>query len=222
MSDQPFGNPARAPARAPLAVGGNIDAATLLTAYRSGIFPWYSEGEPVQWWCPNPRFVMRPQDLKVTKSLAKELKKSEWKVTYDQAFETVMRACGKAPRPGQDGTWITEEMIAGYTELHRLGFAHSVEVSWDGELVGGLYGVSIGCVFHGESMFYTRPNASKVGYVHLVEQLALGGFKLIDCQMPTEHLANFGAFAVPRLEFLTVLAQERDRTPRSTPWAKIT
>jgi len=217
-----FGNPNQAPARAPLAVGGPLDATTLLQAYRSGIFPWYSPGEPVQWWCPDPRFVLLPANLRVTDSLAKVLRKTGWKITYDQAFKTVMQACADSPRPGQDGTWITPEMIDAYTALHQLGHAHSVEVYWEGELVGGLYGVSVGRIFHGESMFYRRPNASKVGFVTLVQALIQGGYQLIDCQMPTEHLANFGAFPVRRREFLSVLERERDQVPHFQPWTRST
>jgi leucyl/phenylalanyl-tRNA--protein transferase len=200
MSEWPYGDPARAPARGPLHVGGELDFATLLAAYRHGVFPWYSEDEPVQWWSPNPRFVLPPGDLRVTDSLRKTMRKPGWTVTLDQAFERVMRACAAVPRHGQDGTWITEEMIAAYVELHRRGHAHSVEVSWQGELVGGLYGVAIGRIFHGESMFHTRSDASKVGFAALVGRLRTAGFQLIDCQMPTAHLASLGAAPIRRAE----------------------
>ena len=218
MREWTHGDPARAPANAPVACGGALDSPTLLAAYRAGVFPWYSEGEPVQWWSPDPRFVLRPCDLRVSDSLRKTLRKPGWSVTYDRAFETVMRACAAVPRPGQDGTWITEEMVRAYGQLHAEGHAHSVEVSWEGQLVGGLYGVSLGRLFHGESMFHLRSDASKVGFVHLVERLALCGFRLIDCQMPTRHLASLGAFAVPRKEFLAVVRHERDLTPDGDPW----
>ena len=218
MSEWPYGDPARAPARGPLHVGGELDFATLLAAYRHGIFPWYSEDEPVQWWSPNPRFVLPPGDLRVTDSLRKTMRKPGWTVTLDQAFERVMRACASVPRPGQDGTWITEEMIAAYVELHRRGHAHSVEVSWQGELVGGLYGVAIGRIFHGESMFHTRSDASKVGFVALVGRLRTAGFQLIDCQMPTAHLASLGAAPIRRAEFLATLARERDQAPAAHAW----
>jgi leucyl/phenylalanyl-tRNA--protein transferase len=201
-----------------LHVGGELDFATLLAAYRHGIFPWYSEDEPVQWWSPNPRFVLPPGDLRVTDSLRKTMRKPGWTVTLDQAFERVMRACASVPRPGQDGTWITEEMIAAYVELHRRGHAHSVEVSWQGELVGGLYGVAIGRIFHGESMFHTRSDASKVGFVALVGRLRTAGFQLIDCQMPTAHLASLGAAPIRRAEFLATLARERDQAPAAHAW----
>ena len=218
MSEWPYGDPARAPARGPLHVGGELDFATLLAAYRHGIFPWYSEDEPVQWWSPNPRFVLPPGDLRVTDSLRKTMRKPGWTVTLDQAFERVMRACAAVPRPGQDGTWITEEMIAAYVELHRRGHAHSVEVSWQGELVGGLYGVAIGRIFHGESMFHTRSDASKVGFAALVGRLRTAGFQLIDCQMPTAHLASLGAAPIRRAEFLATLARERDQAPAAHAW----
>jgi leucyl/phenylalanyl-tRNA--protein transferase len=218
MSEWPYGDPARAPARGPLHVGGALDFATLLAAYRHGVFPWYSEDEPVQWWSPNPRFVLPPGDLRVTDSLRKTMRKPGWTVTLDQAFERVMRACAAVPRPGQDGTWITEEMIAAYVELHRRGHAHSVEVSWQGALVGGLYGVAIGRIFHGESMFHTRSDASKVGFAALVGRLRTAGFQLIDCQMPTAHLASLGAAPIRRAEFLATLARERDQAPAAHAW----
>ncbi|MEY3772894.1 MAG: leucyl/phenylalanyl-tRNA/protein transferase [Verrucomicrobiota bacterium] len=218
MSEWPYGDPARAPARGPLHVGGELDFATLLAAYRHGVFPWYSEDEPVQWWSPNPRFVLPPGDLRVTDSLRKTMRKPGWTVTLDRAFERVMRACAAVPRPGQDGTWITEEMIAAYVELHRRGHAHSVEVSWQGELVGGLYGVAIGRIFHGESMFHTRSDASKVGFAALVGRLRTAGFQLIDCQMPTAHLASLGAAPIRRAEFLATLARERDQAPAAHAW----
>jgi len=218
MSEWPYGDPARAPARGPLHVGGSLDYPTLLAAYRHGVFPWYSEDEPVQWWSPHPRFVLRPDDLRVTDSLRKTMRKSGWAVTLDQDFAGVMRACAAVPRPGQDGTWITEEMIAAYSELHRRGHAHSVEVTWQGELVGGLYGVAVGRIFHGESMFHTRSDASKVGFVALVDRLRHAGFRLIDCQMPTAHLASLGARPIPRTAFLVTLALERDQPPAADAW----
>jgi leucyl/phenylalanyl-tRNA--protein transferase len=190
----------------------------LLTAYRHGVFPWYSDDEPVQWWCPNPRFVLLPSELRVTESLRKTLRKPGWRITIDQDFEGVMRRCAAVPRPGQDGTWITEDMIAAYVALHRQGHAHSVEVTWEGELVGGLYGVSIGRIFHGESMFHTRSDASKVGFVALVRRLQAAGYALIDCQMPTEHLASFGAGSARRADFLAVLAAVRDEAPSPDAW----
>ncbi len=218
MYEWPYGDPAKAPARGPLHVGGKLDFSTLLSAYRHGVFPWYSEDEPVKWFCPSPRFVLLPDELRVTDSLRKTMRKKGWKVTLDQDFEGVMRHCAAAPRQGQFGTWITEDMIAAYVELHRKGYAHSVEVFWQGELVGGLYGVSIGRIFHGESMFHTRSDASKVGFVSLVERLKASGYVLIDCQMPTPHLASLGAGGVRRSDFLKVLAMERDQAPAAEAW----
>jgi len=196
-----------------LARGGSLDPASLLAAYRAGIFPWYSAGQPVKWWCPDPRFVMRPADFRLTDSLRKTLRKKGWSVTFDRAFTTVMRRCSEVPRPGQGGTWITEEMITAYSELHRLGIAHSVEVYWEGQLVGGLYGVALGRLFHGESMFHLRADASKVGFATLVARLAAAGYLLIDCQVPTAHLASLGAFTVDRAEFLQAVHQLRDIPP---------
>lgn len=218
MHEWPYGDPAKAPARAPLHVGGTLNPETLLAAYRHGVFPWYNDDEPVQWWCPQPRFVLLPSELRVTASLRKVLRKPGWRVTVDQDFTGVMRRCAAVPRPGQDGTWITEEMIMAYTEMHRRGHAHSVEVYWQDELVGGLYGISIGRIFHGESMFHTRSDASKVGFVLLVERLQAAGYVLIDCQMPTEHLASLGALSVRRQDFLAILAHERDQAPAPAAW----
>jgi leucyl/phenylalanyl-tRNA--protein transferase len=218
MKEWTRGDPAKAPARSPLATGGTLDAPTLLQAYRAGIFPWYSEGEPVQWWSPDPRFVLLPGELRVTESLRRSLRKPGWTVGFDQDFEAVMRACATTPRPGQDGTWITEEMVAAYVALHQAGHAHSVEVRWQGELVGGLYGVAVGRIFHGESMFHRKSDASKVGFARLVERLIATGFVLIDCQMPTEHLGSLGAGAIRRADFLACLRAQRDRPPTGNPW----
>lgn len=213
MQEWTRGDPAKGPKQAPLARGGKLDADTLIGAYRAGIFPWYSAGEPVKWWCPDPRFVMRPGDFRLTDSLRKTMRKPDWTVTFDRSFETVMRRCSEVPRSGQDGTWITEEMIAAYCELHRRGIAHSVEVSWRDELVGGLYGVALGRLFHGESMFHLKADASKVGFATLVARLAAAGYVLIDCQVPTAHLASLGAFAVDRNDFLAAVKAFRDETP---------
>jgi len=213
MKEWTRGDPAKGPTQAPLARGGKLDADTLIAAYRAGIFPWYSAGEPVKWWCPDPRFVMRPSDFRLTDSLRKTMRKAGWTVTFDRSFEMVMRRCSEVPRPGQDGTWITEEMIAAYCELHRRGIAHSVEVSWQGELVGGLYGVALGRLFHGESMFHLKADASKVGFATLVARLTACGYVLIDCQVPTAHLASLGAFAVDREEFLAAVKMFRDEPP---------
>ncbi len=219
MQEWTRGDPAKAPARAPLARGGKLDAKNLIAAYRAGIFPWYSAGEPVKWWCPDPRFVMRPADFRLTDSLRKTMRKAGWSVSFDRQFETVMRHCAAAPRPGQNGTWINEEMVAAYSELYRLGIAHSVEVSWEGKLVGGLYGVALGRLFHGESMFHLKADASKVGFATLVARLVACEYFLIDCQVPTAHLASLGAFAIERTEFLEVVKLFRDHPPAGDAFA---
>lgn len=202
-----FPDPATAPANEPLAIGGDLSPARLLTAYQNGIFPWYGEGLPILWWSPDPRFVLYPEEFRVSRSLRREVASGEWKITTDQDFRRVMECCAQAPRPEQTGTWITPEMIDAYAELHRLGYAHSVEVrNGGGDLIGGLYGIAIGRVFFGESMFYHVPNASKVALVFLVASLKDAGFRMIDCQQETSHLARFGARLIPRREFLRQLA----------------
>ncbi|MCC6208861.1 MAG: leucyl/phenylalanyl-tRNA--protein transferase [Gammaproteobacteria bacterium] len=187
-----------------LAVGGCLDPAWLLEAYRDGIFPWFSPGQPIMWWSPDPRMVLFPERLKVSRSLDKLIRQGVYTVTLDQAFAQVIRACSE-PRSADGGTWITEDMIEAYTCLHELGHAHSVEAWFDGDLAGGLYGVALGRVFFGESMFFRRRDASKVAFVHLVRQLRRWGFSVIDCQMNTEHLRRFGAAEIPRLEFVDLL-----------------
>jgi leucyl/phenylalanyl-tRNA--protein transferase len=183
-----------------LAAGGDLSPERLLMAYRHGIFPWFSEGQPILWWSPDPRMVLFPPELKVSRSLSKTLRKRPFEVRTDTAFRAVMQGCA-APRPGEPGTWISPEMIAAYTRLHELGLAHSVE-TWRGdELVGGLYGIALGRMFYGESMFSHATDASKIAFVHLVRQLERWGFGMIDCQMKTEHLASLGAREIPRNEF---------------------
>ena len=218
MAEWTRGDPARGPARAPVASGGELTPASLLGAYRAGIFPWYSEGEPVQWWCPDPRFVLRPEDARISDSLHKTLRDPAWEISCDRDFEGVMRACAEQPRPGQTGTWITEDMVRAYCALHREGSAHSVEVRRDGRLVGGLYGVTVGRVFHGESMFHRVTDASKVAFAHLVSRLAGAGYRLIDCQVPTRHLASLGTFAVRREEFLRALREWGREKPGGDAW----
>jgi leucyl/phenylalanyl-tRNA--protein transferase len=189
-----------------LAAGGDLSPQRLLRAYRRGIFPWYSAGEPILWWSPDPRMVLLPAELHVGRTLRKTLRKAPFIVTADTAFERVLEGCS-APRPDQDGTWITADMKRAYGALHTLGLAHSVE-SWAGdELVGGLYGVALGRVFFGESMFSRAADASKVAFVHLVRQLSAWEFGLVDCQMRTPLLAAFGAREIPRREFTRRLAE---------------
>ncbi|MBS1216786.1 MAG: aat [Proteobacteria bacterium] len=189
-----------------LAAGGDLSPERLLDAYRHGIFPWFSEGEPILWWSPDPRMVLVPGELRVTRSLAKTLRNREYEVRLDTAFAGVVAGCA-APRPDQPGTWITPEMRAAYHRLHSLGYAHSVETWIDGALAGGLYGVAIGRMFYGESMFSRSRDASKIAFVHLVAFLAERGFGMIDCQMHTAHLESLGACEIPRADFARRVAE---------------
>lgn len=191
-----------------LAVGGDLTVDRLMLAYHSGIFPWYTDGQPILWFSPDPRLVLFPGELKVTDSLRRVIKSGRFTVTRDSAFGLVVRNCRQIDRPGQDGTWITDEMEEAYVALHEAGHAHSVEVWHEGELAGGLYGVIVGTCFCGESMFTRVSNAGKVGFVWLVEKLAADGFKMIDCQVPTELLERFGAIEIPRRRFLRLLDAE--------------
>ena len=187
-----------------LAVGGDLSPARLLAAYRAGIFPWYSAGEPILWWSPDPRCILLPAELRVSRSIRQFLKKGLVTISIDRDFGAVIAACQK-PRPGQEGTWITPEMQAAYTALFDLGYAHSVEVWQAGDLVGGLYGISLGSAFFGESMFSRIPNASKAALIALVEGLRARDFTLIDCQLESPHLLSLGARTIPRREFLALL-----------------
>ncbi len=200
-----------------LAVGGDLSPPRLLQAYRRGIFPWYNPGEPILWWSPNPRLVLFPEKLKVSRSLRKLLRRDEFRFTVDRAFEEVIDACA-APRGKEHGTWITPEMREAYVRLHRLGHAHSAETWYGGELVGGLYGVAIGRVFYGESMFHRRSDASKVAFVRLVENLKRWGYALIDCQVHTGHLVRFGAEEIPRHRFVKLLERWCRETVAPDAW----
>lgn len=184
-----------------LAIGGDLSAERLLSAYQQGIFPWFSEGEPILWWSPDPRMVLFPTELKISRSLAKRLKRQDYEIRFNSAFSDVIAACSATPREGQDGTWITHDIMQGYTKLHRLGYAHSAETWMDGKLVGGLYGIRIGRMFYGESMFHHVTDASKLAFVHMVQHLQTLGCGMIDCQMKTRHLASLGAREIPRAEF---------------------
>jgi leucyl/phenylalanyl-tRNA--protein transferase len=201
-----FPPPERADRSGLLAVGGDLSPARLLAGYRRGIFPWYSEGQPILWHSPDPRFVLLPGHLHVSRSLEKVLRRGTYEIRGDTAFSEVLSACAEASRPGQDGTWITRAMYDAYVTLHRLGHAHSVEAWRDGELVGGLYGVALGRVFFGESMFARAPDASKAAFATVARALFDAGCLLIDCQVETDHLARFGAADVPRRRFLQLLA----------------
>lgn len=200
-----------------LAMGGDLTPQRLLEAYRKGIFPWFNEGEPILWWSPDPRMVLFPDELRISRSLSKELKKSDYQIRADHRFSEVMQACA-APRKGQAGTWIHHEMIAAYTTLHEMKFAHSVEMWVDDELVGGLYGIALGQIFFGESMFSRAPNASKIAFVHLVKQVQEWGFGLIDCQVKTNHLASLGAREIPRAAFAQYLSELISESPGGEHW----
>ena len=188
-----------------LAIGGELSGERLLSAYRSGIFPWFSEGEPVLWWSPNPRMVLSPQNFKISKSLAKRLKKNDYEVRFNTSFCRVMKACAETNRPDQDSTWISSDIIDAYCELHQLGYAHSAETWIDNNLVGGLYGVLINKMFYGESMFHHATDASKIAFAHLVQFLKEKDVGMIDCQMNTKHLSSLGAQEISRNDFISKL-----------------
>lgn len=189
-----------------LAGGGDLSVARLLAAYRRGIFPWFGPGDPILWWSPDPRFVLVPAEAHIGRSLQRTLNRGQFRYTFNQAFADVVEACARAPRPGQPGTWITAGMRAAYVRLHQAGHAHSVETWLGDELVGGLYGVAIGRMFFGESMFARTDDASKAAFAVLCRQLAQWQFPLIDCQMETAHLARFGGHFIPRAAFAAVVA----------------
>lgn len=221
-AESPF-PPLKAALREPnglLAFGGELTPERLLEAYRHGIFPWFSQGDPILWWSPDPRMVLFPEELKISRSLAKRLKKQDYEVRFDTAFRAVMQSCAETPREGQPGTWIVPEMVEAYCRLHELGYAHSVETWINGELAGGLYGIALGRMFYGESMFHRVTDASKIAFVHLVRHLEKQGVGMIDCQMKTAHLASLGAREISRDAFaerLNALANAPDRLGK---WAK--
>jgi leucyl/phenylalanyl-tRNA---protein transferase len=194
-----------------LAIAGDLSVERLLLAYNYGIFPWYNPNEPIIWWCPRPRYVIFPEKVKVAKSMNSYFNQNKFQVTYDQYFSSVIRYCQHVPRFGQDGTWINDEIVAAYTLLHEQGFALSVEV-WDGdELAGGLYGVKIGKVFFGESMFSLKSNASKFGFISLARRLASEGFQVIDCQQPNPYLESLGGEFIPGDQFQDILRLNRNQ-----------
>ena len=216
--DFPTVDTARVEPNGLLCMGGNLNPETVLTAYSLGIFPWYSEGQPILWWSPDPRMVLFPNDFKVSKSLAKTMRSGKFEIRFDSVFSEVISACA-APRGYSNGTWILPPMQKAYTELHEIGFAHSAEAWRDGELVGGLYGIAMGRMFYGESMFSRETDASKVAFVAMVEKLSADGFELIDCQQETQHLASFGARTIPRKQFTQKLQElitlNSDNSPAS-------
>ncbi len=201
-----------------LAVGGDLSPERLLLAYQHGIFPWYSEGDPILWWSPDPRFVLFPDELKVSRSMRPYFNQQKFTVSYDQQFATVMKNCALADRRGQFGTWITQEMVKAYCNLHDLGYAHSVEVWEDQQLIGGLYGISIGKIFFGESMFTKVSNASKFGFISLVRALQQYEFDLIDCQQETKHLESLGARSITRKKFLRILEENTAKPTLKGNW----
>jgi leucyl/phenylalanyl-tRNA--protein transferase len=220
--DQPFPNPeyALTDPDGLLAVGGNLSPKRLLRAYRHGIFPWYSEGQPILWWSPDPRTVLFPERIKISRSLRKTMRKEIFTVTLDHAFEQVIQRCSE-PRRGETGTWLTPEMKTAYIRLHQMGYAHSAEVWSDNRLVGGLYGIAIGRIFFGESMFSHITDASKAALVHLCAQLQTWDYVLIDCQMHTAHLIRMGAADIPRQQFLKFLEHFCPISGRSGSWADV-
>lgn len=187
-----------------LAMGGDLSPERLLLAYKSGIFPWY-EGDHILWWCPDPRFVLFPDELRISKSIKPLLKRNDFEFTTDKAFAEVIHHCKKIVRPGQEGTWITDEVEKAYIKMHELGYAHSAEVWKDGELAGGLYGIRLGKVFFGESMFSKQSNASRYAFIKYVQQLKEEGIQLIDCQVYTEYLESMGATMILRSDFIRLL-----------------
>ena len=200
-----------------LAAGGSLEPGRILEAYCKGIFPWFEEGQPILWWTPDPRMVLYPDELHISRSLARTLKKQPFRISSDEAFRDVVMSCA-VERPNSSGTWITEEMLEAYCELHEMGIAHSVEVWKESEMIGGLYGLAIGSVFFGESMFSFERNASKIAFVSLVQKLEVLGYSLIDCQVASPFLASFGAREIPRNDFMTELPKSPDYSRNQTHW----
>lgn len=212
-----FPSPRLASAEGLLAVGGDLSAGRLILAYKMGIFPWYSRGEPILWWSPDPRLVLFPEDFHVSRSLKRLVKKQAFQITFDEAFDQVIAGCG-AGRPGSEGTWIVPQMAEAYKQLHRIGIAHSVEAWQDGMLAGGLYGVSLGGCFFGESMFSRAPNASKVALEALIRFIRKQGFDLVDCQVKSGHLMRLGAKEMPRSTFLEMLEKSMEKPNLAGRW----
>jgi len=203
-----------------LAAGGDLSVERLVNAYRSGIFPWYEEPQPILWWSPHPRTVLFPEQLRISRSLQKRIKRGEYTVTFDRAFSTVIQHCARVPRQGQYGTWIGDDMLNAYSQLHDQGIAHSVESWFEGTLVGGLYGIAIGNIFFGESMFSLRSDASKVAFSRLVMQLKHWNYAVIDCQVGNNHLTSLGAQEIDRALFEQLLRDHIDR-PQGAQWSSL-
>ena len=203
-----------------LAIGGDLSVDRLLTAYRLGLFPWYNPEDPILWWSPDPRFVLFPEELKVAKSMRPYFNQQKFHATFDQNFEAVIKGCQQQKRQGQSGgTWISEEIIESYIQLHQAGYAHSVEVWEEEKLVGGLYGIAIGKIFFGESMFSKASNASKFGFISMVHQLRKKGFWMIDCQQETEHMKSLGGRAIPRRAFLDYMQKNESESTFVGNWS---
>ena len=214
-----FPSPDSASEEGLVAVGGEITTVRVLSAYRQGIFPWYSEDQPVLWWSPEPRAVLYPDKIKISRSLKKTLRKNNMRVTADQAFGKVIKACaGPRIQSPEGGTWITDEMMVTYTQLHEMGYGHSIEVWLDEKLVGGLYGLALGSAFFGESMYSHAPDASKIALVHLAKYASSTGIDFIDCQLPTEHLSSMGAIDISRIEYLASLKDALKHNDRTERW----
>ena len=204
-----------------LAAGGNLETDTLLNAYVSGIFPWYAAGSPILWWSPDPRMVMFPGKMKISHSLSQSIRNKRYEVLLDANFESVINQCATLPRKGQSGTWITAEMIEAYVTLHRDGYAHSVEIYMENQLAGGLYGVSLGGIFFGESMFHLVSDSSKIALFHLTQILSEWNFDLIDVQQSTEHLKRLGAEEIPRSRFLEILKVSLKKKTKRGNWGTL-
>jgi len=219
ISSEPlFPDPEDANEEGLLAIGGALTEDWLLSAYQNGIFPWFSDGDPVMWWSPDPRFILYPGEVYISKSMRSKLRNERWSFTIDRDFDTVIDKCAAAPRKGQDGTWITDEMRAAYKRLHRIGIAHSAEARLDGVLVGGLYGVSIGAAFFGESMYTDVSDASKYALINLCKYLESQHFQFIDCQIHSNHLEQMGAELMPRVRFLEMLDDAMEAETRQGIW----
>ncbi|OYT13007.1 MAG: leucyl/phenylalanyl-tRNA--protein transferase [Bacteroidetes bacterium 4572_114] len=216
-----FPHPSQAEDDGLLAIGGDLSSDRLLLAYANGIFPWFNEGEPILWWSLNPRLVLFPEKLRVSKSLKQSIRNKKYAVTFDENFEGVIRQCAVAKRFGQQDTWICKEMIEAYIKLHREGFAHSVEIKFDDRLVGGLYGISLGRVFYGESMFFKMPDASKVALYYLVEKLKSWDFMVIDAQQDTPHMRSLGAETIPLDAFHEILTESTKHQTIRGNWGEM-
>lgn len=218
MAASQWGDPRTGPRRSPLAIGGELSPTTIVQAYRGGVFPWSTSAEGPHWWSPDPRCIILTGRWKAPHGLAKAERKPGWKITTDRAFDAVIEACATVPRPGQDGTWITPAFLTTYRELHRQGLAHSVEVWREEQLVGGLYGLQIGNIFCGESMFHRTTDASKIAFSFLIKHLHQHHCPIIDCQVPNPHLQSLGALNCPRSDYLDILEKLCDDTPTAGLW----